>query len=76
VRATTKLEELETEWKRVRDDLVSRGLLSDPTRPEGAMAKIVDGLIFIAKGQHKEIANLKKDVRSMSQALKTPSRKT
>lgn len=61
----TKLEELEAEWKRVRNDLVSRGLLSDPTKPEGAMAKIIDGLIFIAKGQHKEIANIKQDVRSI-----------
>jgi hypothetical protein len=69
----TKLEELEAEWKRVRNDLVSRGLLSDPTKPEGAMAKIIDGLIFIAKGQHKEIADVKKDVRSIrkSKAGKT-----
>ena len=68
--STTKLEELEAEWKRVRNDLVSRGLLSDPTRSEGAMAKIVDGLIFIAKGQHAEIANLKQDVRSIRKAGK------
>ena len=65
---TTKLEELEAEWKRVRGDLVSRGLLSDPSKPEGAMAKIIDGLIFIAKGQHDEIADLKKDVRSIRKA--------
>jgi len=71
VLSTTKLEELEAEWKRVRNDLVSRGLLSDPTRPEGAMAKILDGLIFIAKGQHDEIADLKKDVRSIRKAGKS-----
>lgn len=64
----TKLEELEAEWKRVRGDLVSRGALSDPSRPEAAMAKIVDGLIFIAKGQHKEIADLKQDVRGIRKA--------
>ena len=71
--STTKLEELEAEWKRVRADLVSRGSLSDPSRPEAAMARIVDGLIFIAKGQHKEIANIKQDVRSIrkGQAGKT-----
>jgi len=67
----TKLEELESEWKRVRADLVSRGLLSDSSKPEGAMAKIIDGLIFIAKGQHKEIADVKKDVRSIRKAGKT-----
>jgi len=64
----TKLEELEAEWKRIRNDLVSRGSLSDPSRPEAAMAKIVDGLIFIAKGQHKEIADLKQDVRGIRKA--------
>jgi len=67
----TKLEELEAEWKQVRADLVSRGSLSDSSRPEAAMARIIDGLIFIAKGQHKEIADIKKDVRSIRKAGKT-----
>ncbi len=64
----TKLEELEAEWKRVRADLVSRGVLSDQSKSEGSMARIIDGLIFIAKGQHEEIAKLKVNVRSIRKA--------
>jgi hypothetical protein len=62
---TTKLAELKASWKQVRGDLASRGLLSDPSRPETAMAKIIDGLVFIAEGQFNEIAKLKKDVHEI-----------
>ena len=78
----TRIDELLAEIKRVRAEMQSRGLLSDPGRLDSRLMKLLDELAFIVKGQFKEINKLKRKLRKVtklaeerSQAMKTPEEK-
>ena len=78
----TRIDELLAEIKRVRAEMQSRGLLSDPGRLDTRLMKLLDELAFIVKGQFKEINKLKRKLRKVtklaeqrSEAMKTPEEK-
>jgi len=78
----TRIDELLAEIKRVRAEMQSRGLLSDPGRLDSRLMKLLDELAFIVKGQFKEIDKLKRKLRKVtklaeqrSEAMKTPEEK-
>jgi len=78
----TRIDELLAEIKRVRAEMQSRGLLSDPGRLDTRLLKMTDDLAFIVKGQFKEINKLKRKLRKVtklaeqrSEAMKTPAEK-
>ena len=78
----TRIDELLAEIKRVRAEMQSRGLLSDPGRLDTRLLKMTDELAFIVKGQFKEINKLKRKLRKVtklaeqrSEAMKTPEEK-
>ena len=78
----TRIDELLAEIKRVRAEMQSRGLLSDPGRLDSRLMKLLDELAFIVKGQFKEINKLKRKLRKVtklaehrSEAMKTPEEK-
>jgi len=77
-----RIDELLAEIKRVRAEMQSRGLLSDPGRLDSRLMKLLDELAFIVKGQFKEINKLKRNLRKVtklaeqrSEAMKTPAEK-
>ena len=78
----TRIDQLLAEIKRVRAEMQSRGLLSDPGRLDSRLMKLLDELAFIVKGQFKEINKLKRKLRKVtklaeqrSEATKTPEEK-
>lgn len=78
----TRIDELLAEIKRVRAEMQSRGLLSDPGRLDSRLLKMTDELAFIVKGQFKEINKLKRKLRKVtklaeeqSKAMRTPAEK-
>ena len=78
----TRIDELLAEIKRVRAEMQSRGLLSDPGRLDSRLMKLLDELAFIVKGQFKEINKLKRKLRKVtklaeqrSEVMKTPEEK-
>lgn len=79
---TRRIDKLLAEIKRVRAEMQSRGLLSDPGRLDTRLMKLLDELAFIVKGQFKEINKLKRKLRKVtklaeqrSEAMKTPDEK-
>jgi len=79
---TRRIDKLLAEIKRVRAEMQSRGLLSDPGRLDSRLMKLLDELAFIVKGQFKEINKLKRKLRKVtklaeqrSEAMKTPEEK-
>ena len=78
----TRIDELLAEIKRVRAEMQSRGLLSDPGRLDSRLMKLLDELAFIVNGQFKEVNKLKRKLRRVtklaeqrSEAMKTPEEK-
>ena len=78
----TRIDELLAEIKRVRAEMQSRGLLSDPGRLDSRLMKLLDELAFIVKGQFREINKLKRKLRKVtklaeqrSEAMQTPAEK-
>lgn len=56
--------------EKVRAQMLSRGVLSDPGRFDTQLMKIVDDLAFIVQGQFKEIGKLKKQLRKFEKSKK------
>ena len=69
----TRIDELLAEIKRVRAEMQSRGLLSDPGRSDSRLMKLLDELAFIVKGQFKEINKLKRKLRKAIKAAEKPA---
>ena len=67
---TRRIDELLVEIKRVRAEMQSRGLLSDPGRLDSRLMKLLDELAFIVKGQFKEIEKLKGQLRGVEKKVK------
>ena len=67
---TRRIDELLGEIKRVRAEMQSRGLLSDPGRLDSRLMKLLDELAFIVKGQFKEIEKLKGQLRRFEKKVK------
>ena len=67
---TRRIDELLGEIKRVRAEMQSRGLLSDPGRLDSRLMKLLDELAFIVKGQFNEIAKLKGQLRGVAKKVK------
>ena len=70
----TRIDELLAEIKRVRAEMQSRGLLSDPGRLDTRLMKLLDELAFIVKGQFKEINKLKRKVRKLTKEVESPKK--
>jgi hypothetical protein len=64
------------EIEKVRAQMLSRGLMSDPGRFDTQLMKIVDDLAFIVKGQFKEIDKMKKQLRKFEKSTKANSKKS
>ena len=69
----TRIDELLAEIKRVRAEMQSRGLLSDPGRLDTRLMKLLDDLAFIVKGQFKEINKLKRKLRKVTKLAEKPA---
>jgi len=69
----TRIDELLAEIKRVRAEMQSRGLLSDPGRLDTRLMKMLDELAFIVKGQFKEINKLKRKLRKVTKLAEKPA---
>ena len=67
---TRRIDELLGEIKRVRAEMQSRGLLSDPGRLDSRLMKLLDELAFIVKGQFNEIEKLKGQLRGFEKKVK------
>ena len=67
---TRRIDELLGEIKRVRAEMQSRGLLSDPGRLDSRLMKLLDELAFIVKGQFNEIEKLKAQLRGFEKKVK------
>ena len=67
---TRRIDELLGEIKRVRAEMQSRGLLSDPGRLDSRLMKLLDELAFIVKGQFNEIEKLKGQLRGFGKKVK------
>ena len=67
---TRRIDELLGEIKRVRAEMQSRGLLSDPGRLDSRLMKLLDELAFIVKGQFKEIEKLKGQLRGFEKKVR------
>ena len=68
-----RIDELLAEIKRVRAEMQSRGLLSDPGRLDSRLMKLLDELAFIVKGQFKEINKLKRKLRKVTKLAEKPT---
>ena len=64
----TRIEELLGEIKRVRAEMQSRGILSDPGRLDSRLMKLLDELAFIVQGQFSEINKLKRALGRVEKA--------
>jgi len=64
----TRIEELLAEIKRVRAEMQSRGILSDPGRLDSRLMKLLDELAFIVQGQFSEINKLKRALGKVEKA--------
>ena len=64
----TRIEELLGEIKRVRAEMQSRGILSDPGRLDSMLMKLLDELAFIVQGQFSEINKLKRALGKVEKA--------
>jgi hypothetical protein len=60
---TRRIEVLLADVKRLRAEMQAAGRLSDESKPETQLVKIVDELAFIVQGQFGEIEKLKREVR-------------
>jgi len=70
----TRIDKLLAEIKRVRAEMQSRGLLSDPGRLDTRLMKLLDELAFITKGQFKEINKLKRKVRKLTKKVESTNK--
>ena len=64
----TRIEELLGEIRRVRAEMQSRGILSDPGRLDSRLMKLLDELAFIVQGQFSEINKLKRALGKVEKA--------
>jgi len=60
---TRRIEVLLADIKRLRAQMQVAGTLSDESKPETQLVKVVDELAFIVQGQFGEIEKLKREVR-------------
>jgi hypothetical protein len=60
---TRRIEVLLADIKRLRAQMQASGTLSDESKPETQLVKVVDELAFIMQGQFGEIEKLKREVR-------------
>ena len=60
---TRRIEVLLADIKRLRAQMQASGTLSDESKPETQLVKVVDELAFIVQGQFSEIEKLKREVR-------------
>jgi len=60
---TRRIEVLLADIKRLRAQMQAAGTLSDESKPETQLVKVVDELAFIVQGQFSEIEKLKREVR-------------
>jgi len=60
---TRRIEVLLADIKRLRAQMQTAGTLSDESKPETQLVKVVDELAFIVQGQFSEIEKLKREVR-------------
>jgi len=58
-----RIEVLLANIKRLRAQMQAAGTLSDESKPETQLVKVVDELAFIVQGQFEEIGKLKREVR-------------
>ena len=59
---TRRIDVLLADIKRARAEMQSRGILSDPSRLDTRLMKMLDELAFIVKGQFEEIGKLKQQL--------------
>lgn len=67
---TRRIDVLLADIKRVRAEMQSRGILSDPGRLDTRLMKMLDELAFIVKGQFEEIGKLKKQLHKFEKKTK------
>jgi len=66
-----RIDELQAAIAEEKARLASSGVLSDPSRTESRLLKLMDELAFVVKGQFTEIGKLKGRVRELENAAKT-----
>lgn len=71
---TRRIEVLLADIKRLRVQLQASGVLSDESKPETQLVRLVDELAFIVQGQFEEIDKLKAQLRKQSKIAKTARR--
>ncbi len=60
-----RIEELQAAILEEKSRLASSGVLSDPSRAESRLLKLVDELAFIVDGQFKEFGRVKARLRQL-----------
>jgi len=58
-----RIDVLLADIKRLRAEMQVAGRLSDESKPETQLVKVVDELAFIVQGQFDEIEKLKREIR-------------
>lgn len=58
-----RIDVLLADVKRLRAEMQAAGTLSDESKPETQLVKVVDELVFIVRGQFDEMEKLKREVR-------------
>ena len=66
---TRRIEVLLADIKRLRAQMQASGTLSDESKPETQLVKVVDELAFIVQGQFGEIEKLKRGVRKSARRV-------
>jgi len=66
---TRRIEVLLADIKRLRAQMQASGTLSDESKPETQLVKVVDELAFIVQGQFGEIEKLKRGVRKSARRI-------
>jgi hypothetical protein len=64
-----RIEVLLADIKRLRAEIQAAGRLSDESKPETRLVKVVDELAFIVQGQFGEIETLKREVRKSARRV-------
>lgn len=62
---TRRIEVLLANLKRLRAQMQASGVLSDESKPETQLVRLVDELAFIVQGQFEEIDKLKAQLRQV-----------
>jgi len=71
---TRRIEVLMADVERLRSQLLASGVLSDESRVETQLVKVVDELTFIVRGQFDEIDKLKARIRQLEGKQKAARR--